>query len=640
MKISPRTGASLLLGGVLIALLLYLFAVPVRRILSPEIKPNVVLIVLDAARADHLSTYGYKKNTTPHIDEIARDGAVFLRTFAQGTHTYISVPSYLSSRYYSTPAWGVSEWDWNIRNLAPEAIARDRDPEQVFLPEIFAENGYRTALFHDHACFTDHSFLVSLFDESYSLRDDNPYPNPADREIIKAAIAWMEKNRDRNFFLYCHIMSPHEPYPPKEEDAEFLDGREPGFFARIRNKMFKRKNLSAADWNEEELSGLIGLYDSNLKHTDRWVGVLADALAEMGLAENTLLIITADHGENLGQHDLLGHGFPKPYDSVTHVPMIMRYPNIIPAGIRVSGRTELVDLLPTIIAACGISLPPGKKPDGMNMLSLLSSPDSGKDEVFTRHSIRADGYLYFTAGQLYDLTEDPDQTQDIAGEQPETKNRLQALFRDRMAPYQERYNQALRTEPPDFPFYTLIHEFVIEPENAFETCSLPQTGISPLIKKAAPRKPWLLNTTPSNAGLFSLPGIDRLPELTISMWSLPDGIYRVSILLQTEDSHSPSRLAEHFRITDKQTPGEELFLQCHPVEGHGAGWYYLDLGNIRITDRIFKLTLNVEPDGDRPIAIRHLRFIPEGLAGEIPGSELSEEKRRKTRKSIETLGYL
>ncbi len=266
-------------------------------------RPNIILIVLDAARADHFSGYGYAKNTTPRMDEIGRLGAVFLNNFSPGTDTPHSMPGIFSSRYFSPGIFGTDPRPWGTRHESPATIFRTFDRQHVFLTDILSANGYRTALFHNNTFFSRDSLLAREFDECYPFEPSRDHP--ADGKIISSLISWLEKNKKKNFFIYCHIMSPHEPYPPKEEDAEFLPDEDGA--GRLRKKFHARTGPRSYGWSADDLGLLRGLYDSNLKHTDKWVGVLYDTLEEFGLENKTLIIITSDHGENLGEHDRLSH---------------------------------------------------------------------------------------------------------------------------------------------------------------------------------------------------------------------------------------------------------------------------------------------------------------------------------------------
>ena len=631
----------ILLADCLAAIILFYLLFPallpekIRRLIR---RPNVIYIVLDAARADHFSGYGYSENTTPCIDAIARRGTTFLNNFSPGTFTMVSVPRYFSSRYYSKPIWGLSEWDWGIRSETPQSINQNFDNQQIFLPEFLSRHGYITSIFYDHASFTKTSFILSLFQQKYSLRGLFSYPHLVDKEVIAKTISWLEDNRDKNFFIYCHIMSPHEPYPPKKEDYEFLHNRDISILQYVRDKNTNRKSWFSQDWSKKELEYLGILYDSNLKHTDNYVGVLFNKLVELGLEDKTLIIITSDHGENLGEHNVLGHGF-RTYDSVTHVPLIMVYPPLIPPGVKISGLTESIDIMPTILDICGIEMPTGKEMDGISLLPVISNPAKCKPAIFTNESIRTEDYRYIAPNELHDLKKDPRETTNIASDNPKLTNKLKTLFQQIMQPYKERYDNARRVEPPDYPFYILIHQFRITPVEGFERCTNRNMDFLKVIKEVSPHQPWLLNNRASGSGLFCIPANGTPRSLTIST-RLPDGIYDVSILVETSASIPISKISSNllFRFNQNGDPSQPAKIES--LDNKRKNNYYLNLGMVKIQENRFWLKLTYNPPDRHPIAIRHIRFIPELLSGIKSGKIMTEEELLKRRKSLNALGYL
>ena len=627
-----------LLAALIIFFALFPGFLPVKLGRLIQERPNVIFIVLDAARADHFSGYGYPENTTPYMDAIARRGATFLNNFSPGTHTLVSVPRYFSSRYFSKSIWGLSEWDWGIRSENIESILLNYDDQQIFLPDLISRDGYKTAIFHDHACFTEHSLILSLFQEAYSLRDSFHYPAPVDKEIVAKTISWIEKNRDGKLFIYCHIMSPHEPYPPKKEDFDFIGDRNSSMLQYVRKKGFTRKSWFADDWTENELEYLRILYDSNLKHTDNYVGALYNKLVELGLEDKTLIILTSDHGENLGEHNVLGHGF-RTYDSVTHVPLVMVYPPLIPAGVRINGLTESIDIMPTVLDICGIELPRGKEMDGVSLLQFIAEPDNGKPAIFTHESIRTEDYRYITPNRLYDLKKDPGEITNIAPENEQLTDKLRSLFNETMQPHRERYQNARRVKPPDYPFYILIHQFQVKPLDAFERCTNRNQNFLQVINDISPQKSWLINNRSSGSGIICIPANGTPPLLTIS-GSLPDGIYSVSILVESSGKTPISQITSNLKFSFEPTGNLSQPLNTKPIPGKPETCQYFNLGPVEIREKHFYLRISFNPPDNNPLAIRHIRFIPDQITAEIPARVITEEELLKKRESIKVLGYL
>jgi len=623
---------------------------------SKTSRPNVIFIVIDAARADHFSCYGYKKNTTTNIDAISRRGALFLNHFSNDVYTRGSLPKIFSSRYFSLPLFENDGWRWGIKSENPHIIFRTFDPEQAFLTEVLSSHNYRTAAFHNQGMFVKETHFVKPFDESFAVFVDlEKYPT--DEKIISEATAWLRKNKEEKFFVYFHIMSPHVPYPPKEEDKEFLKDERPSAVEKVRRKLRERKEESAKTWSKKELRILKGLYDSNLKHSDKWIGILYDELKELGLDENTLLIISSDHGESLGEHGKLFHGRP-PWEPVIHVPLVMVYPPLIPAGAKVRGMTESVDIMPTILDICGIELPGDKSMDGVSLLEFIRNPEAGKKAVFTDISIRTEEYKYIVDKDLlYHFTEDSGETKNLAKQNPSIKQRLSSTFDEEMEPYRRRYEDSKREDSPDYPFYYRMHDFKIIPGYALERCCDMRSD-NIMLKEAHPKTSWLLNVDWRRFGLFCLPENGVPPPLILSA-DIPNGNYRVSALL--ESAHRISLVPEEsgFRFRWNPQVREDNILsrffawltfpfkpfsfprEIALVQRYGRHFYNsLDLGEIEVKNEKLSVQISFNPQDKGLYVIRHIRFFP-AASNRADSAEDSdkEEFRRKTRE-LKTLGYL
>jgi len=231
--------------------------------------PNIVFIILDAARADHFSCYGYQKNTTPSIDAISLKGVLFLNNFSQATSTSESVSRFMSSRYFSLPIVDDYGLIWGpIKKALPTEVFLEFYNQQIFLPEVLSMHGYRTALFSNHTWFTKDTYFVRQFDESFSFHVSEDYP--VDKEFFTSVAQWIKKNRKKRFFIYCHLMSPHMPYVPNEEESEFLPNTDFQSLSTIRNKLIYAIG-AGEEIKESDLPYLNGLYDAKLKHADKSV---------------------------------------------------------------------------------------------------------------------------------------------------------------------------------------------------------------------------------------------------------------------------------------------------------------------------------------------------------------------------------
>lgn len=641
--------------------LLLLAAAPLSLILlwrGPS-SPNVLFLLLDAARADRFSCYGYPKNTTPCIDAISSKGALFLSNFVQATHTRASVPRIFFSRYFSLLVCQTDAWQWNIKQESHSSIFLDFDKEQIFLPKVLSRYGYRTAFFHNHAWFTKESYIGQQFDELFTFK--RTVSEPAEEKMFPEMFSWLERHGREPFFLYCHLMSPHCPYPPKEEDGEFLAAEDPQAIRATREKFSQKKDDTTKGWTEENIRILRGLYEGNLKHSDRWVGALFEKLTQLGLAENTLIVITSDHGESLGEHECLGHGC-LPWDSIIRVPLILYYPPRIPEGIRVSGLTESVDIMPTILEICKTDLPHGKSVDGTSLLQTIGNPEKGKEAVFSTQSaskfellpllerykgkeavfstqqasIRTAQHKYiFTNDLLYDLRKDPREVHNISGEEPAVREKLRARYEEAMEPYKNRFQSSKRETPPDFPFYFNVKSFLLTPRKAYGQ-RWDQRDFPTLLKEAPLEKSWLL-IRHGYFRLLCLPSGESPPPVTLRT-TLPDGFYRVDLLVESKERFplSPEEIGLRYRFDSKDPfafpKGVEVLEGLDKI----IHYVYLNLGKTAVRDKRFSVEIDFFPSAPRPYSIRHVRFTPPEHKGI---SFTGGEEARKRIEDLKALGY-
>ncbi len=636
MKSRPRIRSECLLAFSLLAALLPGFAC--RPKAPPADRPNIFIALLDGARADHFSSYGYPLPTTPRIDEIARRGVLFLAAFAPDTVTRTSLPRILSSRYFSKDMFGVDGHRWGIWREDPTTIFQDFDREEISLPEVLSAQGYRTMLITNHKAITPMEF-GRLFDEVIVV----PYPEnrPPDEETAARALAWIAENRDRPFFVLYHVMSPHHPYPAKAEDSEFTGGEDPARVKWVKTEAIESLSELSDGWTADDRRILRGLYDGNLRHTDNWVGKIFDRLGEWGLKDRTIFVITADHGMNLGEHRRIHLGGDA-FQSIAHVPLIMAWPSRLPSGVRVSGLVELIDLMPTLLELAGRDLPRGKTMDGGSLAPFIRNPDQGKEAVFSGRGIRTPRWLYFPAGDeedeselLFDLQADPDETADLAERDPRTAATLAERRRLSLEPFRRRFESARRKTPPDYAFYLLPEMFSITPEGSYAV-SDKWRRTRTVLEKEAPTKPWLLHREMIHGGLFRIPKNGAATPLRMTV-AVPSGDYRVSLLLDTPENppDNPGAIGLRYRFD----PSGDYLLPAG-IEPFGRGerpYFYLDLGETSVRDDRFRVEIDFAPPGDEPYIIRHVKFVPAGAAESGGQNAAREAEERK--QALKKLGY-
>jgi choline-sulfatase len=310
---------------VLFALLLLGFAYKpeaVKGLLAGRPKRlNLILIAVDTLRADHLGVYGYKRPTSPRIDEFATHGTVFETTFAPLPMTQPSFESMFTSLY--PESHGIKR---NDLALSPKAIT---------LAEVLRSKGWQTA------AIIGASNLDAVFglDQGFEYYEDslgrkvNPEVKVVDRmkrwerpaaEVNRITYDWLDHHRNgKPFFLMVHYYDPHKPYAPP---APF-------------DTLYDRGTDEKAEWN--------ALYDGEVTYTDQQIGLLLDRIRKMNLWDDSLILFTSDHGEGLGDHNWQTHIW-KIYDEAVHIPFIAVGPGI-PVGKRVPQLLSIIDFAPGIL---------------------------------------------------------------------------------------------------------------------------------------------------------------------------------------------------------------------------------------------------------------------------------------------------
>lgn len=314
---------------------------------SPKV--NIILITVDSLRPDHLGCYGYKRNTSPNIDKVAQKSILFTQAIAQGSKTPLSLSSLHTSTYPRTH--GVYREGFKI------------NPSLPTLAEILKKNGYVTAAIV--SCVKYIQGLERGFD--YFIDNGN---TPADW-VTQEAIFWLDKNRNNKSFLWIHYFDPHGPYksptPYNRMFKEMMGNKK----LPISNDLysgFLSIPLYVAEDNITDVDYYISQYDGEIRFVDEQIGVLLGKLKELNLYKNSILIITADHGEAMGEHD---HYFEhwSVYDEIIKIPLLFRWEKIIPLTNTINNQVQCIDIAPTILDILYIHKP--KTMQGMSLLPLI-----------------------------------------------------------------------------------------------------------------------------------------------------------------------------------------------------------------------------------------------------------------------------
>ena len=304
---------------------------------------NIILISLDTLRADHLGTYGYHRNTSPFIDAFAKESIVFEHAVVQAPNTLPSHMSIMTSLYPSFHG----TWNKNSR----------LDDEHITLAELLQGKGYQTAAFVDGG-FVSASFG---FDQGFDIYDDQ---GRRIAQILPKVKKWLDENKSNPFFLFIHCFDIHSPYkPPPPYDRIFHDFTYTGHF-----NLSRKDQKLKMDVTEEDLRHLIALYDGGIRYTDEKIGEFLSYLRDSGLYDQSLIIITSDHGEEFQEHGGFLH-WQIYYRPNLNVPLIMRIPNYPKEEIRINELVRSIDLLPTILELT--ELPPHTRAQGISLLPLI-----------------------------------------------------------------------------------------------------------------------------------------------------------------------------------------------------------------------------------------------------------------------------
>jgi len=401
--------------------------------------PNIVLISVDSLRADHLGCYGYHRPTSPFIDALAGEGVLAERLFCPGLPTYPSYTTLYTGQHPLTHGILAHGGDAQLAREAP------------FLPRLFIESGYVT-------CAVDNLARGRIwFGRGYEY-----YIDPSVRrtvltmavtceELNARTIPWLRAHANEPFFLFVHYWDPHWPYQPLERHRHlFYQGNRTdpnnhsldAYWEHPLGAIARDTWLRTSDGLITDAEYVVALYDQEIRHLDDGVLELVKALDEMGLAEQTLVIFTGDHGESLTEHGIYfdHHGL---YDSTLHVPCIARWPGHLPTGVRLPHMLQVSDIAPTLLEAVGLPIPATM--EGHSFWKLLTGEEKvgGHTRVISaestwqaKWSLRTDRYKFILARtpdlaghlprELYDLVADPREERNLVNEQPGTASAMEA----------------------------------------------------------------------------------------------------------------------------------------------------------------------------------------------------------------------
>jgi arylsulfatase A-like enzyme len=413
-------------------------------------RPNVVLITMDTVRADHTSLYGYERDTTQYLKKLAAEATLYTNSMASGDMTLSTHASIFTGMYALRHRAHFDPWN-NLR------AGRPLDSRFKTLAEALSEKGYFTMGIVSNNSFLSPAYQLDQgfryydsrgrvpflgFSRAYYLRqfirdvmirfasrESSDLVCRRAEDINKEVFGMLDKVKEKNesFFLFVNYMDAHEPYIPPPPFDTLFPGKDETFtthrYFTIATEMIK----SHDNLKEKDLNHLISQYDGAISYEDLYISNLISRLKEMGLYENSLIIITSDHGEAFGSRNLIGHGVSVYQDQV-RVPLIIKYPNINEGRV-VDEIADSVDLMPTILDVLGYGIPEDTQGRSLIKITrearavLSESYPSGNildiDKRFDRVEraifLRPYKFISSTAGkkELYNIQNDPQEMEDL-----------------------------------------------------------------------------------------------------------------------------------------------------------------------------------------------------------------------------------
>lgn len=358
-------------------------------------RPNILFVSIDSLRPDHMSVYGYEKETTPYLSELAHDGLLCKQAFAASNWTGAAVSSLLTGRYPTRHGYTYQRYylDGDVPTLA----------QRLHMA------GYRTACFSNNLYITDKTGLHNGFESLWyrgmstaktaraAIRRDSFWrgwiaagkqrlpvtvkeaiKDLADIPRVQKSLArddgaaatetalqrWLVDSDERPFFAFVHYQEPHSPYfPPKPYRKRFFPG---GWFAQWRYLDYPHIPYYAGqlEFTRQDMEAYLAMYDGEIAYLDWRLGRLFEWLQQQKLWQNTVIVITADHGECFGENGYIWHAFNL-YDPLLHVPLVIHFPDWFQPGQASDELIQSVDLMPTLLDGLDLS------PENVDGLSFL-----------------------------------------------------------------------------------------------------------------------------------------------------------------------------------------------------------------------------------------------------------------------------
>jgi len=592
---------------------------------TDELRPSIVMILLDTTRADRFGSWGSGLETTPALDALAAGGAQFVRHFANSHATRPSLPQIVSGRYFHPSV---------LRPFQPDSHPRDYpfllpDPDARLLTDLLRTAGYELLGVSAHPWVDPTSKMGLAFNRlEYRSAPSGRGHAGADEIVDRAIDLWDGRARDRPTFLYVHLLDLHTPRWLPGRAPEFLaadvpwrerfgTNGEPTFGAERRRWDF----TDARDFTASDRTVYRAIYDTLLRYTDGQLARLLDHVRQDDPElRHTMVVVLADHGEQLGEEGHLKHG-DSLIDAVQHTPFIVTGAGVVP-GQRIEAFSENIDVAPTVTALAGIEVPAGTF-DGRALLDrqgVLCAECRRHPAVYYAWSdyqaVRTDRWLLRVdpagapnarcRGDETTLWRVADGGERTIVEDPRREAALRRKVERRLAAKAQRLADGLRQQPSE-PFFVPVEQWRLQDPEQIACVSIDGG-----VRAAALDQPgWLL----VREGLIV---VESPAEPLLLTMTVPDGAYDVAAGVRP--------LGWLWRV-----PGLSSWAAEALHGGEAAS--FVELGRLFATNRTLAVRLPVDVAMNRRVV--NLRLIPAG-AGPKDAPAIDAEHHERLR----TLGYV
>lgn len=407
-------------------------------------KNDIIIISANLLRSDHMPCYGYHRNTTPNICQVAEEGVLFEQAVSTTTWSLPAYGSLFTSQYPGAHG---------LRNNEDKL-----SEETIFLPENMKESGYKTAAFVGSIRGISGQLMPKYgFDRGF---DTYHAKGHLFKDTIPGAKRWLLRNDEERKFLFLHGQDLHYPwnYPARYE--KMYDEGYNGVFNQTRFSMHLEGNndsrvldnirrVNGSDYifykseriplNDTDLSHINARYDAGARYTDYLVGDFLKWLKKNDMYENSTIVITSDHGTNLGDRSttgkrVIGHG-KRPYEEQIRIPVIIKPSSSFeePENKRFSSQIGLIDIMPTVLDISGIEIP--EEAQGISLKSLIWEGEDSTDRSYLfaqtpsepEATVRTNNWKLIDTDEnymLYNLESDPEENKNLYGQRPEVTTRL------------------------------------------------------------------------------------------------------------------------------------------------------------------------------------------------------------------------